>query len=95
MLFTCNIKHLIYSGLLYSISLVLLAPITFGQSLTKTQIGASSFIVAGLHMDVTYNIKNNLEQILTGIRKAALESASFLVIPESSLSGYTNYKSPF
>jgi predicted amidohydrolase len=41
-------------------------------------------------MNVTHDIKNNKEQIIEGIRKAAQEGASFLVTPEGSLSGYTS-----
>lgn len=41
-------------------------------------------------MNVTSDIKSNLDQILTGIRKAAAEGTSFLVTPEGSLSGYNS-----
>ena len=64
-------------------------PLTIGQS-AEMKNGQSSILLAGLQMNVTPDIKNNLEQILTGIRKAAGEGASFLVTPEGSLSGYTS-----
>lgn len=41
-------------------------------------------------MNVTHDINKNKEQIISGIRKAAEEGASFLVTPEGSLSGYTS-----
>jgi predicted amidohydrolase len=41
-------------------------------------------------MNVTSDIRNNQEQIIAGIKKAAQEGASFLVTPEGSLSGYTS-----
>jgi len=39
-------------------------------------------------MNVTHDISKNKEQIITSIRKAANDGASFLVTPEGSLSGY-------
>lgn len=82
-------KHFIYSGWLCFVSIVISAPLTMGQPAAMTK-GESSILLAGLQMNVTPEIKNNLEQILTGIRKAAGEGASFLVTPEGSLSGYTS-----
>ena len=46
-------------------------------------------IITGLQMNVSNDIKANMEQIVAGIRKTAGEGASFLVTPEGSLSGYT------
>jgi predicted amidohydrolase len=62
---------------------------TIGQP-AKMKNEGSSILLAGLQMNVTADIKSNLEQILTGIREAAGEGASFLVTPEGSLSGYTS-----
>jgi predicted amidohydrolase len=64
-----------------------------GQSGSPASADTSTIVLAGLQMDVTQDIKNNEEQIINGIRKAAQEGASFLVTPEGSLSGYTsNFK---
>jgi predicted amidohydrolase len=82
-------KNFIYSSWLCLISLVIFTPLTLGQPATMTK-GGTSILMAGLQMDVTTDIKKNLEQILTGIRKAAGEGASFLVTPEGSLSGYNS-----
>jgi predicted amidohydrolase len=83
-------KYFVYSGWLCFISLSLFAPLTVGQPSTNTKGGTSSVLLAGLQMNVTHEIKNNLEQILSGIRKAEQAGASFLVTPEGSLSGYTS-----
>jgi len=69
--------------------MVFFAQLTVGQSTKLTKEG-SSILLAGLQMNVTADIKNNLEQILAGIHKAAGEGASFLVTPEGSLSGYNS-----
>jgi predicted amidohydrolase len=86
-------KLLIHSGWFCLIVLVVSAPLTKGQQAAKAKEGTSSILLAGLQMNVTNNIKNNKEQIITAIRKAAQEGASFLVTPEGSLSGYSsNFK---
>jgi predicted amidohydrolase len=46
--------------------------------------------ITGLQMNTSDDISVNLKQIVEGIRKAAGESADFLVTPEGSLSGYTS-----
>lgn len=69
--------------------------ILFFAALIMEQIAAqnkeekSTIVLAGLQMNVTRDMNKNRDQILTGIRKAALEGADFLVTPEGSLSGYT------
>lgn len=69
---------------------LLFATSTIGQSLSQAKDGKISLVLSGLQMNVTSNIKNNQEQIIKGIQKAALEGAGFLVTPEGSLSGYTS-----
>jgi predicted amidohydrolase len=69
---------------------LLFATSTMGQSVSQAKDGTLSLVLSGLQMTVTNNIKNNQEQIINGIQKAALEGASFLVTPEGSLSGYTS-----
>ncbi len=64
-----------------------------GQTVSPIKEGTFSIVLAGLQMNVTQDIRNNQEQIIDGIQKAAREGASFLVTPEGSLSGYTsNFK---
>jgi predicted amidohydrolase len=75
---------------LFYIALLLFAPLTIRQLSAQVKEGTSSILLAGLQMTVTHDIKNNQEQIITGILKAAQEGASFLVTPEGSLSGYTS-----
>jgi predicted amidohydrolase len=70
--------------------LVLFSPFALGQQTAMVKEGIPSIVLSGLQMVVTNVIKNNQEQIMTGIRKAAEEGASFLVTPEGSLSGYTS-----
>jgi len=71
-------------------ALILIAPlITMPQVAARVNDAESSIVLAGLQMNVTRDIKNNQEQIITGITKAAREGADFLVTPEGSLSGYT------
>jgi predicted amidohydrolase len=72
------------------IMLLLFGTSTLGQSVSKAKDGTLSLVLSGLQMTVTNNIKNNQEQIINGIQKAAQEGASFLVTPEGSLSGYTS-----
>jgi len=69
---------------------LLFATSTVGQSVSPVKDGTLSLVLSGLQMTVTNNIKNNQEQIIKGIQKAALEGASFLITPEGSLSGYTS-----
>ena len=69
---------------------LLFATSTMGQSVSPVKDGTLSLVLSGLQMTVTNNIKNNQEQIIKGIQKAALEGASFLITPEGSLSGYTS-----
>ena len=66
------------------------AALTIGQSDPQAKEKTSSILLSGLQMNITNNINKNKEQILDGIRKAAIEGASFLVTPEGSLSGYTS-----
>jgi predicted amidohydrolase len=61
-----------------------------GQTAGQSKESSSIVVLSGLQMNVTNNIKDNKEQILEGIRRAAKEGASFLVTPEGSLSGYTS-----
>jgi predicted amidohydrolase len=68
---------------------VLIVPATIGQPKNGTKAD-SSILLAGLQMNVTPVIKDNLEQILSGIHKASAAGASFLVTPEGSLSGYNS-----
>lgn len=82
-------KHFIYSSCICLISTGIFAPIVIAQPESIAKKG-SSILLAGLQMNVTPDIKSNLDQILTGIRKAAAGGASFLVTPEGSLSGYTS-----
>jgi predicted amidohydrolase len=71
----------------------LFAPLATGQSIEQAREVTSQIVLSGLQMNVTNNISENKEQILTGITKAAQAGASFLVTPEGSLSGYTsNFK---
>jgi predicted amidohydrolase len=70
--------------------LVLFSPLAPGQQTAMVKEGISTILFSGLQMTVTNVIKNNQEQIMTGIGKAAQEGASFLVTPEGSLSGYTS-----
>ena len=70
--------------------LTLFATSIMGQFVSPVKEATSSIVLSGLQMTVTDNIKNNQEQIIKGIRKAALEGANFLVTPEGSLSGYTS-----
>lgn len=49
---------------------------------------AKSLRISGLQMVVTEDVGANERAIRGGIRRAALESADFLVTPEGSLSGY-------
>ena len=81
-------KHLVYSAWICLI-LSIVVPSASGQIADEAKKD-SSVLLAGLQMNVTPVIKDNLEQILTGIRKAAAEGASFLVTPEGSLSGYNS-----
>lgn len=74
----------------FLISLVLFSSLTMGQLVAKIKDGKKSIVLAGLQMNVTRDIKNNQEQIIAGLRKSAMEGASFLVTPEGSLSGYTS-----
>jgi predicted amidohydrolase len=60
-----------------------------GQTAGQSKESSSVIVLSGLQMNVTNSIKDNKEQILEGIRRAANEGASFLVTPEGSLSGYT------
>jgi predicted amidohydrolase len=70
--------------------LALFSPLAMGQQTTMAKEEIRSIVLSGLQMTVTNVIKNNQEQIMTGIRKAAQEGANFLVTPEGSLSGYTS-----
>lgn len=64
-----------------------------GQPSEKLDATGKFVILSGLQMNVTNNISDNKEQILSGIRRAAHEGSAFLVTPEGSLSGYTsNFK---
>ena len=64
--------------------------LTMAQQIKNVDENRSSVIISGLQMTVTNDIKANQNQIITGIRKAAGDGASFLVTPEGSLSGYTS-----
>ncbi len=46
--------------------------------------------IAGLQMEVSYDIEANKKTILEAIGKAAAAEADFLMTPEGSLSGYNN-----
>lgn len=83
------------------LSLLLLISITFAQNHLKkpdfekkegwkpSEKKADSTIkVAGLQMDVTNDIVQNKNRILSGIKEAAVGKAIFLETPEGSLSGY-------
>jgi predicted amidohydrolase len=86
-------KQLIFTLRLGFIALSLFTSTAMGQLVSPTKEGTLSIVLAGLQMNVTKDIRNNQEQIIAGIRKAAQEGASFLVTPEGSLSGYTsNFK---
>jgi predicted amidohydrolase len=80
-----HIKFLSICFTLYS----LFSHLTIGQLAGQVNEGSSLIVLSGLQMNVTNNINGNKEQILSGIRRAAQEGASFLVTPEGSLSGYT------
>ena len=69
---------------------VLLSSVAPGQQTAMAKENIPSIVLSGLQMTVTSVIKNNQEQIMTGIRKAAQAGANFLVTPEGSLSGYTS-----
>ncbi len=83
-------KQFIFILKLSFIALGLFTPKAMGQSASPVKEGTLSILLAGLQMNVTQDIKNNQEQIIAGIQKAAQEGASFLVTPEGSLSGYTS-----
>jgi predicted amidohydrolase len=72
------------------IILLLFDSLTSGKINAQTKEMASSVVVSGIQMTVTNDIKSNKLQIITGIRRAVQEGASFLVTPEGSLSGYTS-----
>ncbi len=71
------------------IAILLFTPLVMGKSAAQDNKEKSTIVLAGLQMNVTCDMNKNRDQILTGIRKAALEGADFLVTPEGSLSGYT------
>jgi predicted amidohydrolase len=83
-------KQLILYTKFSFVILLIIATSTMGQSLSTVKDGTLSLVLSGLQMTVTNNIKNNQEQIINGIHKAAQEGANFLVTPEGSLSGYTS-----
>jgi predicted amidohydrolase len=83
-------KQFIFTLRLSFIALSLFTYAAFGQIVSPVKEATSSIVLAGLQMNVTQDIRNNQEQIIAGIKKAAREGASFLVTPEGSLSGYTN-----
>lgn len=70
--------------------LVVIAFLSIEIATAQSGIGKSIFVLSGLQMTVTNDIKVNQVKILNGIKKAALDSSDFLVTPEGSLSGYTN-----
>jgi predicted amidohydrolase len=75
------------------ICLIELVAITFlaiGIASAQTGNRKSTIELTGFQMTVTNDIKVNQEEILDGIRKAALDGSDFLVTPEGSLSGYTS-----
>ena len=72
------------------VTLGLFTSTAMGQLVSPVNEGTLSIVLAGLQMNVTQDIKNNQEQIIAAIQKAAQEGASFLVTPEGSLSGYTS-----
>lgn len=69
---------------------LLLSPLTTILLLAQTGNDKSHIQLSGLQMNVTNDISKNKERIVSGIQKAALEGADFLVTPEGSLSGYTD-----
>lgn len=86
-------KQFIFTLRLSFITFSLFTTTAIGQLGSPIKEGTLSIVLAGLQMNVTQDIRNNQEQIITGIRKAAQEGASFLITPEGSLSGYTsNFK---
>ena len=81
------IKHII-TGILTAIALF--PSLIIAQNTTQVKEKTSTVVLSGLQMNVTNDLNKNKEQIISGIRKAAAERASFLVTPEGSLSGYTS-----
>jgi predicted amidohydrolase len=82
-------QHLIILSICITICF-LFSSLTSAQTSGEEKDVSSSIILSGLQMNVTNNVKENKEQILNGIKRAAKEGANFLVTPEGSLSEYTS-----
>ena len=80
-------KKYIIQNLCIAAILFNFAVITGQTSTMKTE---KEIKISALQMNVTNDVIRNKEQILSGIKLASLEGASFLATPEGSLSGYTS-----
>jgi predicted amidohydrolase len=72
------------------ITIILISSPGMGQTPDKAGDPGKFIVLSGLQMNVTNNIRENKEQILSGLKKASMQGSAFLVTPEGSLSGYTS-----
>lgn len=82
-------KHIMISSVCITVYL-LFSALNPGQADLMIKETVTEITISGLQMDVTENVKNNRDQIMKGIERAATAGSSFLATPEGSLSGYTN-----